>query len=237
MVGVLEQLFRYPVKSMAGESLEAVDVSWNGVAGDRRWAFVRPGSEANGFPWQTIREEPRMCLFIARVRDPERPDASTVDVRTPDGRELAITDPALPDLIANGSRLMRLHRGAFDALPLSLITTATVRELCREIGVDADYRRFRPNLLVEADEAFTEDAWVGSTLRIGEALFRVDRRDSRCVVINVDPATAEAAPDLLRLVATQRQSCAGVYGSVVRPGPVRRGDVITVVDGADPVAD
>ncbi|HJY43318.1 MAG TPA: MOSC N-terminal beta barrel domain-containing protein, partial [Propionibacteriaceae bacterium] len=102
IVGRIAQLYRYPVKSMAGESLDAVEVSWNGVAGDRRWAFVRPDHQAHGFPWQTIREEPRMWMFSARLRDPDRPEASTVDVRTPDGTELAVTDPLLPDLIGSG---------------------------------------------------------------------------------------------------------------------------------------
>ena len=118
IVGRIAQLYRYPVKSMAGESLDAVEVSWNGVAGDRRWAFVRPDRHADGFPWQTIREEPRMCLFSARLRDPGRPEASTVDVRTPDGTELTITDPLLPDLIGSGLRLMRLHRGPLTHCPV-----------------------------------------------------------------------------------------------------------------------
>src|SRR5690625_2931680 len=67
VVGRVAGTFRYPVKSMAGESPDVVDVSWHGVAGDRRWAFVRPGQQANGFPWQTLREQPQMCRFTARL--------------------------------------------------------------------------------------------------------------------------------------------------------------------------
>ena len=216
-VGRIAQLYRYPVKSMAGESLDAVDVSWHGVAGDRRWAFVRPDHQAHGFPWQTIREEPRMCLFSARLRDPDRPEASTVDVRTPDGTELTVTDPLLPDLIGSGLRLMRLNRGTFDTLPMSLITTATVDALCQGIVAEADSRRFRPNLVIEADEPFAEDAWVGGTLQIGTAVLRVDKRDSRCAVITVDasdsaghagtPAAGGHGAELLgRCVRLRRQS-------------------------------
>jgi uncharacterized protein YcbX len=197
-VGRIARLYRYPVKSMAGESLDAADVSWHGVAGDRRWAFVRPNHQAHGFPWQTIREEPRMCLFSARLRDPDRPEASTVDVRTPDGTELTVTDPLLPDLIGSGLRLM------------------------------PDSRRFRPNLVIEADEPFAEDAWVGGTLQIGTTVLRVDKRDSRCAVITVDPATARTTPELLQRVARERGSSAGVYASVVSPGIVRAGDPVYV---------
>ena len=226
LVGRIAQLYRYPVKSMAGESLDAVEVSWNGMAGDRRWAFVRPDHQAHGFPWQTIREEPRMCLFSARLRDPDRPEASTVDVRTPDGTELAVTDPLLPDLIGSGLRLMRLHRGTFDALPISLISTGTVDALCKDIVDKADPRRFRPNLVVEAEEPFAEDAWVGGTLQIGTTVLRVDKRDSRCAVITVDPVTARATPELLQRVAREGGSSAGVYASVVSPGIVHAGDPV-----------
>ena len=55
VVGRVSGLWRYPVKSMAGEALAQADVSWHGFAGDRRWAFVRPGIVRSDFPWLTIR--------------------------------------------------------------------------------------------------------------------------------------------------------------------------------------
>ncbi len=219
----IARIWRYPVKSMAGEALESVAVSWHGLAADRRWAFVRPDHEANGFPWQTIREEPRMCLFSARLRNPERPEASTAEVLTPDGDTVEITDPDLPVQLGAGLRLMRLHRGAFDTMPVSLIGTATVAELCRTAGEPVDPRRFRPNLLVETDQPFIEDSWVGRTLRIGDTVLRIDRSDKRCVAINVDPETGRVAPELLRLVAKTRASKAGVYATVVEPADVQLG--------------
>ncbi|WP_217428171.1 MOSC domain-containing protein [Microlunatus speluncae] len=217
----LARIWRYPVKSMAGESLESAAVSWHGLAGDRRWAFVRPDHESNGFPWHTIREEPRMWLYSARLRDPGRPDASTAEVLTPAGETLEVTDPALAEQLGARLRLMRLHRGAFDTMPVSLIGSATAAELCRTAGLPVDPRRFRPNLLVETDEPFVEDSWVGRTLRIGDAVLRVDRSDKRCVAINVDPETGQVSPELLRLVAKTRGSAAGVYATVVVPAEVR----------------
>lgn len=219
-------LFRYPVKSMAGESLAAAEVGWHGLAGDRRWGFVRPDHEAHGFPWHTPRQEPRMVLFTPRLRDPDRPDASAVDVRTPEGNELSLSDPALPDRLGAGLRLMRLHRGTFDSMPVSLIGTATVAEICSRAGVAPAPARFRPNLLVKTRVPFIEDSWVGDTVRIGPVRLRVDRPNSRCVVIDIDPASGHRTPGLLRTVTAERGACAGVYATVVTPGPVRVGDLV-----------
>ena len=89
--------------------------------------------------------------------------------------------------------------------------------------------RFRPNLVVTAadDAPFQEDSWVGSVLRIGGMQMRVDKRDSRCVMVNVDPVTAERDPAVLRAIAHERQACLGVYGSPVEPGPVALGDKVS----------
>jgi uncharacterized protein YcbX len=214
------RIWRYPVKSMAGEPLESASFSWHGIAGDRRWGFVRPDHEANGFPWHTIREEPRMCLFSARLRDPNRPDASTAEVLTPDGDTVEITDPDLPARLGDGIRLMRLHRGEFDSSPVSLIGTATVAHLCRSIDQPIDARRFRPNLLVETAEPFVENSWTGRTLQIGDAALRIDRLNKRCVITNVDPETGRPDPAMLRLVARSHGSNAGVYATVVAPAEV-----------------
>jgi uncharacterized protein len=68
-VGRVATLWRYPVKSMAAEELDAVEVSWHGLAGDRRWAFIRDQQVRSGFPWLTIREPPEGA---ERIRDPGR---------------------------------------------------------------------------------------------------------------------------------------------------------------------
>ena len=86
-VGRVAALWRYPVKSMAAEALERVEVGWHGIAGDRRWAFVRADQECNGFPWLTIRELPELARYQPRLVAPARPDATAVRVRTPAGAE------------------------------------------------------------------------------------------------------------------------------------------------------
>lgn len=229
-VGRVVGLWRYPVKSMAAEALEGVDVGWQGLAGDRRWAFIREGMVRSGFPWLTIRENPRMWAYQPRLADPNRPDACVTLVRTPSGAELDVVDPALADELGHGARVLRQDRGIFDTAPLSLITTGTVEALGAMAGAPLDPLRFRPNLLVEAagGEPFTEDAWVGAVLTVGGLRMRVDKRDERCVMITVDPATTERNPAVLRAVARQRQGCAGVYGTTVRPGRVSLGDTVVI---------
>ncbi len=227
-VGRLVGLWRYPVKSMASEALESVEVGWHGLAGDRRWAFVRGGLERSGFPWMTIREDAAMWRYLPRFVDPARPDASRTVVRTPAGAELDVVDPALAASLGEGVRVIKQNRGVFDAMPLSLITTQAIGELEGLVGRELAVQRFRPNLLVESSER--EDAWVGRVLRVGGMAMRVDQRDERCVVVNVDPVSGERDPSVLKTLARERSTCIGVYGSVVTLGRVTVGDTVTLED-------
>lgn len=227
-LGRVVGIWRYPVKSMAEESLDAVDVSWNGLAGDRRWAFVEDGRPRSGFPWHTIREQPAMRHYRPFFVDPARPDESNTMVRTPGGDDLDVVDPLLARELGDGIRVIKQHVGVFDTMPLSLITTQTIASLGAWVEPTLTPERFRPNLLVESidDEAFPEDGWVGSVLQIGGMRMRVDQRDVRCVMINIDPDTDEKDADVLRTVARERDSSLGVYGSTVGPGRVAVGDPV-----------
>ena len=114
---------------MAGESLARADVSWQGLAGDRRWAFIRPGIPRSGFSWLTIRQQPRMWHYHPAFAEPGDPDRSPTIVRTPDGRELDVTDPRLAAELGDDLRVIKQDRGIFDSLPLSLITTRSIADL------------------------------------------------------------------------------------------------------------
>ena len=230
VLGRVAGLWRYPVKSMGGESLDAAGVSWHGVEGDRRFAFVRDGMERSGFPWLTIREQPAMRHYLPFFVDPDRPDSSRTMVRTPAGRELEVVDPALADELGVGARVIRQNVGVFDTMPLSLITTQAIASLAARVAPTLTPARFRPNLLVDAldGEAFPEDGWVGSVIRIGAMRMRIDQRDTRCVMINIDPGTDENDPDVLRTVAREREACLGVYGATVTPGRVAVGDPVVL---------
>ena len=230
-VGRVAALWRYPVKSMAGEDLDAADVAWHGLAGDRRWAFVRDGIVRSGFPWMTIRERAEMLHYRPRFADAGRPDLSATLVSTPSGAELDVVDPALAAELGDGVRVIKQDRGVFDSAPLSLITTQSVARIAALAdAAELDPRRFRPNLLIEAADGtpFQEEDWVGSVLRVGGMRMRVDRRDERCVIVNTDPDSAVREPSVLKALGRERQACAGVYGTTVEPGRVAVGDVVAL---------
>ena len=228
VVGRVAGLWRYPVKSMAAEELDGTEVSWHGLAGDRRWAFIRDGQVHSGFPWLTIRERPEMARYRPRFADPDRPNASRTLVRTPSGAEHDVADPALAAELGSCARVIKQDRGVFDTMPLSLLTTQALAGLGRLIGTSLAAGRFRPNLLVDAPggAGFPEDAWVGRVLRIGGLRLRVDRHDLRCVVPTIDPVTLSRNPAILRVIARERGNRVGVYGSTVEPGQVTVGDLV-----------
>jgi uncharacterized protein YcbX len=235
-VGRVVALWRYPVKSMAAEALNEAELSWHGLAGDRRWAFIRDGKQRSGFPWLTIRERPSMVHYQPRFAEPGRANKSATVVRTPSGGELDVLDPALAAELGDGVRVIKHDRGVFDTLPLSLISTQALAALGARVGAELDVQRFRPNLVVTATgrAGFPEDRWVGSVLRIGEARLRIDKRDQRCVMVNVDPTTARRDPAILRAIVADRAACLGVYGSAVRPGPIAVGDAVILEPDPDP---
>ena len=214
---------------MGAEALTEADVSWQGLAGDRRSAFVRDGAEQSGFPWLTLRQRGEMNRYAPSLTNPEDPETSPTSVRTPSGTELDVTDPALAtELGGEGARVIRNCRGIFDTFPLSLISTQTIASLSEIVGEPLDVQRFRPNILVEAtgDSPFPEDEWVGRVLTISSMKMRIDKRDGRCVVITIDPETGERRPEILRAVADHRQGCLGVYGTTVAEGKVVVGDPV-----------
>jgi len=227
VVGRVAGLWRYPVKSMAGEALDSVEVSWHGLAGDRRWAFIRDGQVRSGFPWLTIREHPEMARYRPRFAEPERPDASVTLVRTPSGDELDVASPELAAELGTGVPVIKQNRGVFDTMPLSLLTTQSLAGLGRLAGARLTAPRFRPNLLVDAPGAdFPEDGWVGRLLRVGGLRMRVDQRDQRCVMVTIDPVTLCRNPAVLRAIARERDARLGVYGTTVTPGRVAVGDPV-----------
>jgi len=215
---------------MAAEALDAAELSWHGLAGDRRYAFVRDGLERSGFPWLTIRERSDLGTYGAMLAEPDRPDDSPVSVRTPSGRELDVTAPALAAELGHSARVIKQDRGVFDSAPLSLISVQTVVALAGSVRRDLDVRRFRPNLVVDiyGGAPFQEDAWVGFEIAVGDVTMRVDRRDERCVIVTVDPESSERDPGVLRAIVRQRDARLGVYAATVQPGRVTVGDPVSV---------
>ena len=227
-IGQIEAIFRYPVKSMRGEPLDAADLGWYGLDGDRRFALRRL-EERGGMPWLTASKLPELLLFT-----PQLPD----HVRTPEGDVLPLLGDALAAEIGRryGApvEMMQLRHGIFDETPVSVITSATAREVCRLAGIGGDIRRFRPNIVVRSARAvpFEEDQWVGGVLGFGDGdgapAVAVTLRDERCAMVNYDPDSASGAPEVMKAVVRTNENCAGIYGTVTRTGRLAVGQTVVL---------
>jgi uncharacterized protein YcbX len=234
-LGEVETLFRYPVKSMAGESLDDADLGWHGLEGDRRLAFRR-ADDRGGFPWLTASKFPDLVLFAPRRRGPAATGDLPTHVRTPEGQELAVFGEELAREVGrrHGSpvEMMHLNRGIFDEASISVIASATVSEVARLAAQRPDVRRFRPNIVIASPRSvpFEEDEWVGGVLSFGEtnegAAIGITNRDERCSMVNFDPDSARSTPEMLRAIVRVRDNKAGVYGTVTRRGRVAVGQPI-----------
>jgi uncharacterized protein len=243
-LGTLRILRRYLFKSMAGEDLNEVFVTFSGLVGDRAYAFVDRNKHSN-FPWMTARERHEMLLFRPRyleAPDPanEHPSASffQAEVLTPEGEKLSPSDSCFTAYFekrfGHELELRFSERAMQDACPVSLLGLPTVKSLSDEAGIPLEHTRFRANFYIEweNDKPYYEDELVGSSLRIGEKfIFTVVENNMRCAIITLDPATAQASPEVGKLVARNHGNCFGVYGSVLQEGVVRQGDPVFSYDG------
>ena len=197
VIGTVDSLWRYPVKSMRGAELDEAFMGFSGFYGDRLFAFTSSAGPA-GFPYFTGREQSAMLQYRPRFRNPStaaRPKNLTeaegiapgvtplygdreeliVDIETPSGEVLAVEDPALLQKLGEGLggkhslTLSRSERAMTDCRPISLFSLQTSHQIGEEIGTDVDKRRFRANIYVdlESGSGFGEDTFVGQSLRIG----------------------------------------------------------------------
>jgi uncharacterized protein YcbX len=234
-IGHVEAIYRYPVKSMGGERLEAANLGWHGLDGDRRLAFRRIG-DRSGFPWLTAGKLPDLLLFT-----PERceeGDVPATHVRTPDGEQMPVFGQELATEVGRrygaAVEMMQFKHGIFDDACISVIASDTVREIGRLAGLSPDVRRFRPNVLVSLLRSvpFDEDQWLGGVLSFGEGVgapaISVTMRDVRCAMVNLDPDSARPAPQVLKAVVRANQNNAGIYGTVTRIGRLEVGQKIVL---------
>lgn len=255
-IGVLESLWRYPVKGMRGEEIPYGYAGFAGLMGDRIYGILAADADP-GFPWHTGRDQEELILYKAAYHAgedlllpqnlddfeglapgiyPVYPEASAfkVAVTAPDGETADIDSPAfLAKLEAATGRKLTLHatqRGQHDCRPLSLFSLSAAAALGRETGISVDKRRFRANFYVEWDDPadpYYEVSLVGKTLKIGDKLqIAVLERDPRCKMITLDPDTAEETPKLLQHVSRAHGGDAGVFAAVLQEGRVKKGDEI-----------
>ncbi len=234
IIGTVESIWRYPVRSMRGEELAQARIGVGGVEGDRLFAF-RSSVSRPEFPYFTARQQHAMLKYRPRLRAPD-----SAEVEMPDGRTVAIDDPALIDSLRqgvdarHGVSLMRSDRAIADAYPVSLFSVQTARQLATETGTAEEKRRFRANIYLDLPTfpGFAENEFVGRSLRVASSvIIAVRKRDMRCVVITLHPDSCVQSVELLRTVAKAHGGAAGVYGEVLVEGLVRKGDAVELLDG------
>jgi uncharacterized protein YcbX len=259
VVGKVDSIWRYPVKSMRGEELDEAFAGFSGIYGDRLFAFRSSGSP-KGFPYFTAREQRRLLQYRPRFRYPDKatqpinlaeaesmganpvsadPSELMIDVETPDGRTLPVDDPTLITMLRadidqkHQLTLMRSERAMTDCRPVSIFSLQSAQQLSNETGKPIDKRRFRANVYVDLTSGggFAENDFVGRSLRIGsKVVVRILERDARCVMITLDPDTSEKTPEILKKVAQAHEGMAGVYGAVIVEGMLHKGDSVELLE-------
>jgi uncharacterized protein YcbX len=211
----LAEIWRYPVKSMAGERLAVANLGRDGVEGDR---LVQVHDAAGG-RILTARRFPRLLGHHATLGQdgeprvdgrPWRDPAVAADVE-------AATEP--------GARLVRSPAAAdrHDILPLLVATDGVIAEL----GLDR--RRFRPNLLIGGVLGRAERGWEGRRLRIGEVVVALAQLRARCVMTTFDPDTLAQEPRVLRTSVERLGGVLGLDAEVARAGTLRAGDPVELI--------
>jgi uncharacterized protein YcbX len=234
--GTVAALWRWPVKSMGGERLNALRVNGRGVGGDRTHAVFH---EHKG-EWRplTAREAPRLLAWQAAYPfnvdgglDPARPPFAVVVA--PDGHRYRWGDPrlrhALEDDLGRPVRLVRDVAGMPD-LPRTLLVTLqpTLDTLGQELGGPIDLRRFRTNLHLDIAAApFSELGWEGGELTFaGGVRLKLLHPCERCAIPTRDPDTQVKWPGLLRHLNAEHEQVFGINARVVTAGRIAVGETV-----------
>src|SRR5208283_775307 len=212
----VEELWRYPVKSLRGETLQEADVLKTGIRGDREIVVV---SAARG-RFVTSRTHHRL-LGLQGGSSPET-HAATINGYSWDSPEArALVEEA----VSEKAELVRVPgTERFDVLPLLVATDGAINAL----GVDR--RRFRPNIFVAGVEGLAERQWEGKQLRIGEVTIYAAQLRARCVMTTYDPDTLKQDRNVLFRIVKEFDGTMALDCSVVKPGTIRVGDPVTIVE-------
>jgi uncharacterized protein YcbX len=204
----IAELWRYPVKSMAGERLQVADVRETGIVGDHVVQVVNAAGRT-----VTSRTKPKLLGYHATLGADGEP---LVDGKL--WREIDVQDAAGTDV-----RLER-HDGVerFDILPLLVATDAAIAAF----GYDG--RRLRPNIVIGGVHGLDERLWEGKTLRAGEVIIGIQDLRERCIMTTFDPDTLAQDVDVLRKIRHEFGGLMALNCSVVKPGRAAVGDAVEV---------
>jgi MOSC domain-containing protein len=211
----LKEIWRYPVKSLAGEQLGETSLTDVGVGGDRRIVIVNGNGRV-----VTARRYPRLLALKGSLGKEGIPLVQGRPWHDPGSLARVREATGLP-----AEFLEVKGKESFDVLPLSVATDGAVDYL----GVDR--RRFRPNLLIGGVPGLAERTWEGSALRIGRAIIRMAQLRGRCVMTTWDPDTQVQDLNVLRRIVKELDGTLSLDSFVEQQGTVRVGDKVEVIHG------
>jgi len=210
----IAEIWRYPVKSMAGERLAAVEVGTGGFEGDRVVHVSGPGGRII-----TSRTHPRLLGLHGSLGSDGEPQVDGRPWHAPESQA------AVRAAAGSESRLVRYDGPErFDVLPLLIGTDGAFAEL----GVD--HRRLRPNLVVGGVEGLAERQWPGRRLRVGPIIVEVAKLRARCVMTTYDPDTLEQDVSVLRRIASKFGGTMALDCGVVSGGRIAVGDPVDLLE-------
>jgi len=230
--GEVIELWRYPVKSMLGESCEEIELDARGVAGDRLYAVQDTnGKFGSGKDTRHFRKIDGLFLFRAHFHD------QIPQVRFPDGKLISGNDPAINGALSDalGQPVQLVREAAISHLdegPIHIVTRAALASfqgIAPESTVDA--RRFRPNIVLSTSNGPPEQTWQGKRARIGDAEIKFSSHTERCGMVAFPQSELLKAPQILRHITQELGLKFGLYAEVVKPGVIKLGDgILEVVD-------
>ncbi|WP_336773191.1 MOSC domain-containing protein [Paenibacillus sp. MMO-58] len=230
-IGEIQEIYRYPVKSFAGEKLEDCFIEEYGMLGDRFVTFYDE-TKKDWYKYITARNIPNLLNYKATFQE------GGIRITGPDGSEYGWDERLLGEIQSQTntrltmSAMKEAHPEhpqllSVDGASILIITDSSLNKLQQTWGKELDERRFRANFVVKvADDSFTEGDWIGRRLTIGEVQLQVDSYCQRCVLITMNPDTQVKDPTLLRKVNEEFNLHFGVYASVVKTGTIKQGDKV-----------
>ncbi len=248
----LEQIWRYPVKSLSGAALTRTVLNpGQGLPHDRRWALARAGSDALGDPgWHA------KAHFLVLVREHGLAELNChfeeltgrFSLKGPDGLHAEgnlLSDEGRAAIAGGIAKHLGLSTdetpimvqaqdiGYFDTTkgPVSILNMASHRALETALGQPLSHKRFRMNFLIEDAEAWAETQWAGKRVKIGKAVLRISQDTGRCKATHVNPQTGSIDVKVMHALKEHfGHTNMGVYAIVEEGGPVHAGDPVQLLD-------
>jgi len=253
----VQQIWRYPVKSLQGESLDSTEIT-DVIPGDRGWGIIDNQTghllsakrvprllegqariirdhcvltiDSNEFSSEEDKINEKLSDWLERpvtLSKPNTGETRNIEIEWDDGTAEILQDPDVFEFSTAPGWF-------FDSSSsLNLMGSATLDFLEKRVGPGSgDVRRFRPNLLVQTEKPFEENDWVGKSLRIGTAEAFVKKRTDRCIVITRGIGEFSASRSTLRFLSDHHDREAGISMNPTQPGVIRTGDVVEVLEAS-----